>query len=166
MEQYNLLKHLRKGDIDDLASISEEETKEMWKNYVSLFDKKLERRTEIAETRQRAVLTAKTNSSAEDSFDVGEKVLLMRVIRGRKTDPVNMGPFEIVRRKSKFYYIIKDINGGKNNSVHVSRLRKYHSDASEEQEKVARAADGEEYFVDKVLEHRGPSKKSIEFLVS
>ncbi|GKT31678.1 hypothetical protein ADUPG1_002086, partial [Aduncisulcus paluster] len=59
----------------------------------------------------------------------------------------------------------KSVNGGDAMKVHVSRMRKFVSSSSKEEELASAMNDDREYRVEKVICHRGKGKRHIKFRV-
>ncbi|GKT36803.1 Transposon Tf2-8 polyprotein, partial [Aduncisulcus paluster] len=159
----SLFKQLHGDGVEE----DEEAMKEVYKKYLALMDLRLEQNITQALDKQEKVQDAQTKRyDKAEEFSPGEKVLLERIKRQNKSQAINLGPYVVERQKSRFYYIIKGLNGEKPQSVHISRLRRYISSASEEEEKESQAIDEEEYQIEEILAHRGrKGRRSREFKV-
>ncbi|GKT29966.1 hypothetical protein ADUPG1_001319, partial [Aduncisulcus paluster] len=102
---------------------------------------------------------------AETGFEEGEKVLLFNINKTKKSSPTNVGPFIVEEKTSPFYYRVKSVNGGDSMKVHVSRMRKFVSSSSKEEELASAMNDDREYRVEKGICHRGKGKRNIKFRV-
>ncbi|GKT29195.1 pol polyprotein, partial [Aduncisulcus paluster] len=109
--KFSLLKRLTKEDSENPST--DDELKTIYKNYLSLLDHRLKQKRSTASRKQELFQSKqKEKYDEDDAFIEGEKVLLKRIERKRKGQSINLGPYVIVERKSKFYYLIRGLNGG------------------------------------------------------
>ncbi|GKT35482.1 Transposon Tf2-6 polyprotein, partial [Aduncisulcus paluster] len=99
----------------------------------------------------------------EESFNVGEKVLVVPAKTPRKHLPVLSGPFVIKEKLAGSKFLLTPLNGGQDRTIPLRRLKKCDTSAPLEVLKKVAARDDDEYVVAFIVRHRFGVKKPIEF---
>jgi hypothetical protein len=99
------------------------------------------------------------------SYDQGDLVLVSYPERPpNKLAPKWRGPMVVADLRSRSAIIVQDLCTNKLMEVHISRLKPFNAARTADPIKVAEI-DKDEYAVEQILEHRGTSKKTLQFKV-
>eukprot|EP00762_Andalucia_godoyi_P008723 ANDGO_04722.mRNA.1 Retrovirus-related Pol polyprotein from transposon 17.6 len=114
---------------------------------------------------QRSVVAKRLKSSQHPiTFEPGDYVLVSYPERApSKLAPTWKGPMLIIARLENLY-TCQDLVTQKTHDFHVSRLKEYRMDSTEDPLSIAQV-DSDEYQVECLVEHRGKKKKDVEFRV-
>jgi hypothetical protein len=124
---------------------------------------------EQAKKRDRRSMSV-SNGKDPPPFEINNYVLLSYPNGpSSKLSSLYRGPMKIVKKKTDYIFIVKDLLSEREYEVHANRLRMLYvpDNTSDEDLKELAVADSQEFEVEKILEHKGkPTNRSkMKFLV-
>ncbi|GKT31060.1 hypothetical protein ADUPG1_001824 [Aduncisulcus paluster] len=160
---------LKTAESADFKDLTDDEKSSIFEEFIKILDKRLKFRKEAVEKQQDKLLKKSEEkikkTHGPTKFEPDDLVFLTQPTKTRKGVAQNLGPYKIIAQKSRFYYTIKDLTGGREMKVHISRLRECISDESEEELKKLQASDSEAFEVEEIVDHRGSGKRNLYFTV-
>ncbi|GKT33275.1 hypothetical protein ADUPG1_007237, partial [Aduncisulcus paluster] len=160
---------VERDDSRPFSSFTEEEQATVFDKHIEILDKRLKKRRKTVEEEQEKALDAREkrldDADGPKEFGEGDLVLLTRQKQARKGQSLNLGPYKVIKKTSKFYYRVEGLNGEKPFKVHISRMRECDVDEDEETLKSLQATDEEEFELDRIISHTGRGKRTIKFVV-